>query len=61
MEFALTDVILVKLQRDLLLNPGSVETIKPLFGGRAKVLLKDGGELTASRQAAKNLRHVLGM
>jgi len=59
-ELALPHVILVKVQRNLLLNPWAVEDLKPLFGGRARVRMPGDIELTVGRQAAKDIRHLLG-
>jgi hypothetical protein len=60
-ELAFGDVLFIRLQPSVLLNPHAALELKPLFGGRAKVLLKGGQELTASREAARKLKFILGL
>jgi len=60
-ELALGQIPFVKLQPRILLNPHAVQDIKPLFGGRAKVLVTGGLELSAGREAARRLTLLLGM
>jgi 3-hydroxyisobutyrate dehydrogenase-like beta-hydroxyacid dehydrogenase len=60
-ELAMPHVMLLRMPPNLLLNPMAVKEIKPLFGGRSRVLLSGGAELTLGRQATRDLKHVLGV
>ncbi|BDU74234.1 NAD(P)-dependent oxidoreductase [Mesoterricola silvestris] len=59
-ELAFNEVLFVRIQRTVLLNPQAVEDIRSLFGGRAKVRVTGGMELSATREAAKRLRFLRG-
>lgn len=59
-ELAFNQVLFVRIQRTILLNPQAVLDIRSLFGGRAKVRVAGGVELPATREAAKRLRFLLG-
>ncbi|WP_306599213.1 NAD(P)-binding domain-containing protein [Geothrix sp. 21YS21S-2] len=59
-ELAFNQVLFVRIQRTILLNPQAVLDIRSLFGGRAKVRVAGGIELPATREAAKRLRFLLG-
>jgi len=59
-ELAFNQVLFVRIQRTILLNPQAVLDIRSLFGGRAKIRVAGGMELPATREAAKRLRFLLG-
>jgi 3-hydroxyisobutyrate dehydrogenase-like beta-hydroxyacid dehydrogenase len=58
-EQALGQVLFVRIRREILLNPQSVQSLKPLLWGRARVSVAGGQELTADRNAARRLRFLL--
>jgi 3-hydroxyisobutyrate dehydrogenase-like beta-hydroxyacid dehydrogenase len=60
-ELALSQVLFVKIQSRILLNPMTVQHVKPLFAGRGKVTVTGGQELTAGREATRRLLFLLGM
>jgi hypothetical protein len=60
-EQALSQVLFVKIQSRILLNPMTVQHVKPLFAGRGKVTVLGGQELTAGREATRRLLFLLGM
>jgi len=59
-ERALSRVQLVRIQRRILLCPHAIQEFKPLFGGWARVTVPGGVNLTASRQATRRLKFLLG-
>jgi len=60
-ETAFHHVALVRLQRNLLLHPEAVVSIKSAFGGRSKVTVSGDIVLEASRSATQRLKEVLGV
>jgi len=60
-ESALSQIPFVRIQRRILLNPHAVKDIRPLFGGRARVALANGTDLTACRKAVPRLKLLLGL
>lgn len=54
-------VLLVRIQREILLYPESVLSLKPVFGGRAKVRVAGDLELNVSRATASRLKELLGV
>jgi 3-hydroxyisobutyrate dehydrogenase-like beta-hydroxyacid dehydrogenase len=61
LEPSLPQVLFVRTHRNILLNPAAVLDVKPLFGGRAKVAMTDGKELTLGREATRKLKFILGI
>jgi 3-hydroxyisobutyrate dehydrogenase-like beta-hydroxyacid dehydrogenase len=61
LEFALTEVTLVRVSRHISLNPQAVLELKPLLGGRARVVLTDGQQLTLGREPTRKLKFILGL
>jgi 3-hydroxyisobutyrate dehydrogenase-like beta-hydroxyacid dehydrogenase len=60
-ESALSQVLFVRIQRRILLNPHAVKDLKPIFWGRARVALASGRDLTVCREAVPRLKLVLGL
>ncbi|MGA2080411.1 MAG: NAD(P)-binding domain-containing protein [Holophaga sp.] len=60
-ERALGQVLLVRIQPGILLSPQAVLDFKPALGGRARVSVAGGLQLTASRDATRRLKHLLGL
>jgi 3-hydroxyisobutyrate dehydrogenase-like beta-hydroxyacid dehydrogenase len=60
-ENAFRHILLLRIQRDILLQPETVLDLKPLFGGRSKVLVGKGLELEVSRAATPRLKELLGL
>jgi len=58
-EQALGQVLFVRIRREILLNPQSVQSLKPLLWGRARVSVAGGQELTADRDAVRRLKFLL--
>lgn len=56
----LGQVQLVRIQRRVLLCPHAIQEFKPIFGGWARVTVAGGMTLTASRQASRRLKFLLG-
>ena len=60
-EATFNHVILLRIQRNVLLHPEAVLSLKPAFGGRAKVKVAGNIELAVSRFATPRLKELLGM
>jgi 3-hydroxyisobutyrate dehydrogenase-like beta-hydroxyacid dehydrogenase len=60
-ESAFSQVILLQIQRNILLHPESVLSLKPAFGGRSKVKVAGDLELSVSRAATPRLKELLGL
>jgi hypothetical protein len=59
-ERTLGQVLLVRIQSRILLSPQAILELQPLFGGRARISVAGGVSLTASRDAVRRLRFLLG-
>jgi 3-hydroxyisobutyrate dehydrogenase-like beta-hydroxyacid dehydrogenase len=60
-ESAFSQVILLRIQRNLLLHPEAVLSLSPAFGGRSKVKVTGNLELSVSRAATPRLKELLGL
>lgn len=60
-ELAFRHTLLLRIQRHMLLQPESVQSIKPLFGGRARIKVGENLELEANRASSARLKEVLGL
>ena len=60
-EAAFSHVFLLKIQRNILLHPEMVISIKPAFGGAAKVKVAGDMELDVNKAAAQRLKELLGL
>jgi hypothetical protein len=60
-ESAFRHVILLRTQRNILLNPEAVEAFDAVFGGRAKIRVAGNVELSVGRNAANRLKELLGI
>jgi 3-hydroxyisobutyrate dehydrogenase-like beta-hydroxyacid dehydrogenase len=56
---AVDTILFVQIQPRILVNPNAVKEIKPLFWGRARVLLAGGTVFTAGRKARRTLTFLL--
>jgi DNA-binding LytR/AlgR family response regulator len=54
-------VAFLRIQRNIMLRPEAVLGLRTLPTGRKAVLLPDGAELEASRNAAHHLKEKLGL
>jgi hypothetical protein len=60
-QLAFNQVILLKVGRNILLNPEAVLAITPGFGGRSKVQVAGNLELEVGRAATQRLKELLGI
>ena len=60
-ESAFPGVAFLRIQRNIMLRPEVVLGLRTLSTGRKAVLLPDGAELEASRNAAHHLKERLGL
>ena len=60
-EAACSHLVLVRIQRHILLNPGAVLSMKPALLGRSRILVPGDVELEVSRTATRRLKEVLGL
>ena len=60
-EAAFSHVILLRIQRNILLHPEFVLSLKPAFGGRSKVKVAGDQEFDVSRAMTQRLKELLGL
>jgi len=60
-ELAFRHTLFLRIQRNLLLLPETVQMIKPLFGGRSRVTVPGEIQLEVGRAATKRLKDILGL
>jgi 3-hydroxyisobutyrate dehydrogenase-like beta-hydroxyacid dehydrogenase len=60
-ELAFRHTFFLRIQRNLLLQPETVQSIKPLFGGRSRVTVPGEVQLELGRDATTRLKDILGL
>jgi 3-hydroxyisobutyrate dehydrogenase-like beta-hydroxyacid dehydrogenase/DNA-binding LytR/AlgR family response regulator len=60
-ELVFRHVLFLRIQSHVLLQPETVQELKPVFGGRAKAKVGEHLELEVSRAAAPRLKELLGI